>query len=104
LSLTAGRNPSKDDKQFDSIMAEIADEEKVLAELRQQLLNLQQEIEGFIDSLDQKDHRVFLRLMYIRGRSMKEIRSIMALPKTTCFNLQKKALREAEKKLQRKKL
>ena len=104
MSLTAGRNPSKDDKQFDSIMAEIADEEKVLAELRQQLLNLQQEIEGFIDSLDQKDHRVFLRLMYIRGRSMKEIRSIMALPKTTCFNLQKKALREAEKKLQRKKL
>ena len=105
LSLTAGRNPSKDDKQFDSIMAEIAKKMNVSkTELRQQLLNLQQEIEGFIDSLDQKDHRVFLRLMYIRGRSMKEIRSIMALPKTTCFNLQKKALREAEKKLQRKKL
>ena len=103
LSLTAGCNPSKNDKQFESIMAEIADEEKILEELRQQLLSLQQEIESFIDSLEMKDHRRFLRLMYIRGKSMKEIRSIMGLPKTTCFNLQKKALREAEKRLQKNK-
>ena len=101
LSLTAGRNPSKNDKQFESIMAEIADEEKVLAELRQQLLNLQQEIEGFIDSLETKENRVFLRLMYIRGKTMKEIRSIMGLPKTTCFDLQRRALHEAEGKLRR---
>ena len=103
LSQTAGCNPSKNDKQFESIMAEIADEEKILEELRQQLLSLQQEIESFIDSLEMKDHRRFLRLMYIRGKSMKEIRSIMGLPKTTCFNLQKKALREAEKRLQKNK-
>ena len=101
LSLTAGRNPSKDDKQFEGIMAEIADEEKALAELRQQLLKLQQEIERFIDSQESKDHRVFLRLMYIRGKSMKEIRSIMGLPKTTCFDLQRRALREAESKFRK---
>ena len=101
LSLTAGRNPSKNDKQFESIMAEVADEEKVLADLRQQLLNLQQEIERFIDSLESKDHRVFLRLMYIRGKTMKEIRSIMGLPKTTCFDLQRRALHEAEGKLRK---
>ena len=98
LSFTAGRNPSKNEKAFENVMIQIAEEEKKLEAKQKRLLELKLEVENFINSLPKKEYRTFLRLRYISGREMPQIRAIMNLPKTTCFDLQISALAAAEEK------
>ncbi len=98
LSFTAGRNPSKNEKAFESVMIQIAEEEAALAKKQKQLVDLKLEAEDFINQLAKKEYRTFLRLRYISGYGMPEIREIMNLPKTTCFDLQINALVAAEEK------
>ena len=97
LSFTAGRNPSKNEKAFENVMIQIAEEEKRLEEKQKRLVELKLEVENYISLLPKKNHRTFLRLKYVSGRDMTEIRDIMGLPKSTCHDLQESALSAARK-------
>ena len=97
MSFTAGRNPSKNEKAFENVMIQIAEEEKRLEEKQKRLVEVKLEVENFISRLPKKNHRTFLRLKYVSGRDMPEIRDIMGLPKTTCHDLQENALSAARK-------
>ena len=97
MSFTAGRNPSKDEKAFENVMIQIAEEEAALTAKQKRLVECKMKVENFISRILKKDQREFLRLRYIAGREMPEIREIMDLPKTSCWNLQKQAMRGAEK-------
>ena len=96
LSFTAGRNPSKNEKAFENVMIQISEEEAALTEKQKQLVECKTEVENFISTLPKKQERKFLRLKYLSGREMSEIRDILDLPKTTCFDLQISALKSAE--------
>ena len=96
LSFTAGRNPSKNEKAFESVMIQIAEEEKKLEAKQKWLVELKLEVENLISLLPKKEYREILRYIYIRGLGMPEIRELMDLPKTTCRELRKRALRAAE--------
>lgn len=98
LSFTAGRNPSKNEKAFESVMIQITAEEKLLEEKQKRLVELKLEVEDFISTITNKEQRTFLRLKFIAGQEMSEIRETMDLPKTTCRNLKLKAMKTAEKK------
>ena len=96
LSFTAGRNPSKNEKAFENVMIQIAVEEKRLEEKQKRLVELKLEVENLISLLPKKEYREILRLRFIRGLQMAEIQDMMDLPKTTCRELRKRALRSAE--------
>ena len=96
LSFTAGRNPSKNEKAFESVMIQIAEEETSLEKKQQHLVEMKLEVENLISRIPQKEFREILRYIYIRGLRMPEIQELMVLPKTTCRELRKRALHAAE--------
>ena len=92
LSFTAGTNPSKDDKAFEKVMAQIADEEKNLAEKKFRLVEVKLEVEELINKVPDKRQRAFLRARYIACKEMPTISRMMDLPSSTCRDLRKRAL------------
>ena len=96
LSFTAGRNPSKNEKVFENVMIQIAEEEQRLEEKQKHLVGLKLEVESLISQIPKKEHREILRYRYIKGLEMTEIRSIMYLAKSTGYDLLSAALQSAE--------
>ena len=96
MSFTAGRNSSKDEKIFETVMIQIAEEETSLEKKQQHLVEMKLEVENLISRIPQKEFREILRYIYIRGLRMPEIQELMVLPKTTCRELRKRALHAAE--------
>ena len=97
LSFTSGRNPSKNEKAFESVMIQITEEEAALAEKQKRLLELKLEVENFINSISEKDLRRILRLKFITGLTISEIRSSMYLSRPGVYRLYEKAIDEAAK-------
>ena len=98
LSFTAGRNPSKNEKAFENVMIQIAEEEKRLEEKQKRLVELKLEVENFIREIPNEKQKRMLRLKFINGLSFPDIRSIMCLGKTNTYKLYDKAIATAEKK------
>ena len=96
MSFTAGRNPSKDEKMFETVMIQIAEEEAALEKKQMRLVEMKLEVENLISRIPKKEHREILRYIYIKGLRMPEIQELMVLPKTTCRELRKRALSVAE--------
>ncbi len=97
MSFTAGRNPSKDEKMFETVMIQIAEEEAALAAKQKSLVEMKLEIENLISRIPKKEHREILRYKYVKGLEMSEIRAIMYLAKSTGYDLLSGALQSAEK-------
>ena len=97
LSFTAGTNPSKDDKAFEKVMIQIAEEEKKLAEKKSRLIEVRQEVEEFILLLPDKNQREMLRYKFLMGFEMQEILSRTGVSKTKGYDLLNEALQEATK-------
>ena len=97
LSFTAGRNPSKNEKAFESVMIQIAEEEKKLEAKQKRLVELKLEVENFINSLPKKEYSMILRYKYLNGLDMPSILAIMHLTKTTGYDLLSDALKTATK-------
>ena len=95
LSFTAGRNPSKNEKVFENVMIQIAEEEQRLEEKQKHLVELKLKVENFISRLPKKEYREILRHKYVEGMEMATIRAAMHLAKTTCYDMLADALRSA---------
>ena len=100
LSFTAGRNPSKDEKMFEAVMIQIAEEEAALAAKQKSLVEMKLEVENFIKGIPNEKQQRMLRLKYIKGLSFPDIRRIMDLGKTNTYKLYKKAIAAAAIKQQ----
>ena len=96
LSFTAGTNPSKDDKAFEKVMIQIADEEEKLAKKRSRLVEERIEVENFISEIPDKDQQKVLRYKFIRGYPMKEIQTLMMLSRPGVYRLFDRAISFAE--------
>ena len=99
MSFTAGRNPSKDEKMFETVMIQIAEEETALEKKQKRLVEMKQEVENFIRGIPNEKQQKMLRLKYIKGLSFPDIRRIMDLGKTNTYKLYKKAIATAEKNI-----
>ena len=97
MSFTAGRNPSKDKKMFETVMIQIAEEETALEKKQKRLVEMKQEVENFIRGIPNEKQQKMLRLKYIKGLSFPDIRRIMDLGKTNTYKLYKKAIDAASK-------
>ncbi len=97
MSFTAGRNPSKDEKMFETVMIQIAEEETALEKKQKRLVEMKQEVENFIRGIPNEKQQKMLRLKYIKGLSFPDIRRIMDLGKTNTYKLYKKAIDAASK-------
>ena len=97
MSFTAGRNPSKDEKMFETVMIQIAEEETALEKKQKRLVEMKLEVENFIRGIPNEKQQKMLRLKYIKGLSFPDIRRIMDLGKTNTYKLYKKAIDAASK-------
>ena len=97
LSFTAGRNPSKNEKTFENVMIQIAEEEAALEEKQKRLVELKLEVENFISRLHKKEYSMILRHRYMEGLEMSSIMMLMHLAKTTAYDLLADALKAAAK-------
>ena len=95
LSFTAGRNPSKNEKAFENVMIQIAEEEQCLETKQKLLVGLKMEVENLINHIPEADQQKFLRLKYLNGMDMIAIRGIIGLSKSSIYRLHEKALRTA---------
>ena len=97
MSFTAGRNPSRNEKAFESVIIRIAEEEAALEEKQKRLLQLKLEVENFIREIPDEKLQRMLRLRYIKGLSLPDIRRVMSLGKSNTYRLYEKAIVTAEK-------
>ena len=97
MSFTAGRNPSKNEKAFENVMIQIAEEEKRLEEKQKRLVEVKLEVENFISRLHKKEYSMILRHRYMEGLEMSSIMMLMHLAKTTAYDLLADALKAAAK-------
>ena len=97
LSHTAGRNPSKNNDAFENVMLEIVEAEKDLEEKRQKLTYSRRLVEALINQMPGEKERQILRYKYLKGLQMGNIRYIMELPKSTAYDLQVAAMKQASK-------
>ena len=66
MSFTAGRNPSKDEKMFETVMIQIAEEETALEKKQKRLVEMKLEVENFIKRIPNEKQQRMLRLKYIK--------------------------------------
>ena len=97
MSFTAGRNPSKNEKAFENVMIQIAEEEAALEAKQKRLVELKLEVENFISRLHKKEYSMILRNRYMEGLEMSSIMMLMHLAKTTAYDLLADALKAAAK-------
>ncbi|MBQ3372429.1 MAG: DUF1492 domain-containing protein [Oscillospiraceae bacterium] len=97
MSFTAGRNPSKNEKAFENVMIQIAEEEAALEAKQKRLVELKLEVENFISRLHKKEYSMILRHRYMEGLEMSSIMMLMHLAKTTAYDLLADALKAAAK-------
>ena len=84
-------------EEMEQFAKEDAAEEAALAEKQKRLLELKLEVENFINSISEKDLRRILRLKFITGLTISEIRSSMYLSRPGVYRLYEKAIDEAAK-------
>ena len=73
LGLTAGRNPSRNDKVFEETMLEITEEERKLEDKYLRLAELKKKNEELICCLENPRYRRVLRMHYIYGMTWQAI-------------------------------
>ena len=72
LGLTAGRNPSRNDKVFEETMLEITEEERKLEDKYLRLAELKKKNEELICCLENPRYRRVLRMHYIYGMTWQD--------------------------------
>ena len=87
LSFTAGRNPSKNEKAFEDVMIQIAEEKDKLDLLEKQLVKAETEVENFIRMSPDANQQTLLRARFVKGMSMTDIRENMMLGRTNSYKL-----------------
>ena len=91
LGLTAGRNPSRNDKVFEETMLEITEEERKLEDKYLRLAELKKKNEELICSLDNPRYRRVLRMHYIDGLTWQAIAEQLNVTERHVYYLNRKA-------------
>ena len=94
LSLTAGRNPSRNEKAFEATMLEITEEERKLENKVLLLAELKKKNEELICSLDNPRYRRVLRMHYIDGLTWQAVAERLNVTERHAYYLSKKAYDE----------
>ena len=95
LSFTAGRNPSRNEKTFESAMIQIAEEEAALEGKKKLLVESKIEVEAFIRKIPSRDQQSILRYVFLQSLPMSEILDRMDLSKTSGYRLYSAAMETA---------
>ena len=100
MSFTAGRNPSKNEKAFEKVMIQIAEEEVALEAKQKRLVEMKLEVENLIKRIQNKRQQAALRLYYLQGLKWEEVAARLNIYGHYIYNLRDAAIRSAGKLLQ----
>lgn len=91
LGLTAGRNPSRNDKVFEETMLEITEKERKLEDKYLRLAELKKKNEELICCLENPRYRRVLRMHYIYGMTWQAIAERLNVTERHVYYLNRKA-------------
>ena len=88
-----GSNPSKTNSQ-EMLCIKIADQSKQIDEQIDKLVNIRNDIEQLINTVDDSDGQSILRMRYLAYMSMSDIADIMGCTRATVYNKFNKAIKK----------